>query len=93
MENLTREQTLVNHYTQLQGMGAFIDKAIEDQIGIVHAEFENYIDCLTCYDTMHHNILDLEARFEHALVNLKFLVGQKMRDKCKEKTPWNLIRY
>ena len=90
MENLTREQTLENHYAQLKGMGAFINRAIEEQIGIVHAEFENYIDCLTCYDNIHHNILDLEARFEHALVNLKFLVGQKMRDKNADTPPNNI---
>ena len=87
MENLARKQNLDNHYAQLKGMGAFIDKAIDEQVGVVYDELKSYIEGLICCDKIHHNILDREARFEHALVNLKFLVGQKMRDKNTDTPP------
>lgn len=81
MENLARKETFENHYQQLQGMGAFIEKAIDEQIAIVYDEFKSYIEGLTCCVKIHHNILDREARFEHAMSNLKFLVWQKLHDK------------
>ena len=87
MENLARKQTLENHYAQLQGMGAFIDRAIDEQVGIVYDELKSYIEGLVCCDKIHHNILDREARFEHAMSNLKFLVWQKLHDKNTDTPP------
>ena len=81
MENLARKETFENHYQQLQGMGSFIEKAIDKQVGIVYDELKSYIEGLTCCDKIHYNILDREARFEHAMSNLKFLVWQKLHDK------------
>ena len=81
MENLTRKETLENHYQQLKGMGAFIDKAIDEQVGVVYDELKSYVEGLVSCDKIHHNILDREARFEHAMSNLKFLVWQKLHDK------------
>ena len=81
MENLASKETFENHYQQLQGMGSFIEKAIDKQVGIVYDELKSYIEGLTCCDKIHHNILDREARFEHAMSNLKFLVWQKLHDK------------
>jgi hypothetical protein len=81
MENLARKETLDNHYQQLKGMGAFIDRAIDEQVGVVYDELKSYIEGLVCCDKIHHNILDREARFEHAMTNLKFLVWQKLQDK------------
>ena len=81
MENLARKQNLDNHYQQLKGMGAFIDRAIDEQVGVVYDELNSYVDGLVCCDKIHHNILDREARFEHAMSNLKFLVWQKLHDK------------
>lgn len=81
MENLARKENLDNHYQQLKGMGAFIDRAIDEQIGVVYDELKSYIEGLVCCDKIHHNILDREARFEHAMTNLKFLVWQKLQDK------------
>jgi hypothetical protein len=62
-------------------MGSSIDKSIDEQIEIVYDELKSYIEGLTCCNTIHHNILDREARFEHAMSNLKFLVWQKLHDK------------
>ena len=81
MEKLARKETLENHYQQLQGKGAFIEREIDEQVEIVYDELKSYIEGLTCCNTIHHNILDREARFEHAMSNLKFLVWQKLRDK------------
>jgi hypothetical protein len=81
MENLGRKVNLDNHYQQLKGMGAFIDKAIDEQVELVYDELKSYIEGLVCCDKIHHNILDREARFEHAMTNLKFLVWQKLHDK------------
>lgn len=80
MENLARKATLENHYLQLKGKGAFIERAIDEQVGIVYDELKSYIEGLVCNNTIHHNILDREARFEHALTNLKFLAWQKYND-------------
>ena len=87
MENLARKQNLDNHYQQLKGMGAFIDKAIDEQVGVVYDELKSYIEGLVCCDKIHHNILDREARFEHAMTNLKFLVWQKLHDKNTDTPP------
>lgn len=81
MKNLARKQTLENHYAQLQGKGAFIERAIDEQVEIVYDELKSYIEGLICCDTIHHNILVRESRFEYAMSNLKFLVWQKLRDK------------
>jgi hypothetical protein len=81
MESLAHKETLDNHYQQLKYMGAFIDKVIDKQVGVVYDELKSYIEGLTCCNTIHHNILDREARFEHAMSNLKFLVWQKLHDK------------
>jgi hypothetical protein len=81
MESLTCKENLDNHYKQLKYLGAFIDKAIDKQVGVVYDELKSYIEGLVCCDKIHHNILDREARFEHAMTNLKFLVWQKLQDK------------
>ena len=81
MENLARKQTLDNHYAQLKGKGAFIDDAIDEQVEIVYDELKAYIEGLTCCNKINNGILDREARFEHAMTNLKFLVWQKLHDK------------
>lgn len=80
MENLARKATLDNHYAQLMGKGAFIEKAIDDQVCIVYDELKAYIESLTCSVKINNGILDREARFEHAMTNLKFLVWQKFQD-------------
>jgi hypothetical protein len=87
MENLNRKETLDNHYQQLKGMGAFIDKAIDEQVGVVYDELKSYVEGLVCCDKIHHNFLDREARFEHAMSNLKFLVWQKLQDKTADTPP------
>ena len=87
MENLARKQTLDNHYPQLQGKSAFIDKAIDEQVEIVYDELKAYIEGLTCCNKINNGILDREARFEHAMTNLKFLVWQKFHDNL------TLLRY
>ena len=92
MENLARKQTLENHYQQLKGMGAFIDKAIDEQVGVVYDELKSYIEGLICCDKIHHNILDQEARFEHAMSNLKFLVWQKLHDKNVDTPPKKQVK-
>lgn len=84
MENLNRKVNLDNHYQQLKGMGAFIDRAIDEQVGVVYDELKSYIEGLVRCDKIHHNILDREARFEHAMSNLKFLVWQKLQDKTAD---------
>lgn len=81
MENLANKNQLEAHYTKLKGIEPFVDKAIDEQIGVVYDEFKNYIEILTCCNSIHHNILDREARFEYALANLKSLVWQKY---CKK---------
>jgi hypothetical protein len=87
MENLNRKVNLDNHYQQLKGMGAFIDRAIDEQVGVVYDELKSYIEGLVRCDKIHHNILDREARFEHAMTNLKFLVWQKLQDKTADTPP------
>jgi len=85
MENLCDKVNLDNHYTNLDKIEN-IDNAIENQIGCVYDELKSYIECLTCCKNIHHNVIDLEARFDYALANLKFLAWEKFR---KEKTKGN----
>lgn len=80
MEDFTNENQLYAHYAKLRAMGAFIDRAIDEQVGVVYDELKNYIETLTCCRDVHFSILDREARFEYALANLKSMVWQKHLD-------------
>ena len=62
-------------------MEKFIDRSIDEQVEIVYDELKSYIEGLICCDTIHHNILVRESRFEHAMSKLKFLVWKKLHDK------------
>ena len=66
---------------QLKGNGTFIDKDIDKQVEAVYDELKSYIEGLICCDKIHHNILMREARFEHAISKLKYLVWCKLHDK------------
>ena len=85
MENFANKNQLENHYAQLKGMGAFIDRKIEEQIEIVYDEFKSYIEGLCFGGDIKGFILDREARFDYALANLKHLVWQRDRDNYYKK--------
>lgn len=63
------------------------NRSIDEQIEMVYDELKSYIECLTCCDTIHHNILIREARFEHAMSDLKYLVWEKLRNKNVDTPP------
>ena len=82
MEQFKAKQQVEAHYTQLEGMGAFIDDAIDEQVGIYLDEQKRWLECLI-YGNGHYNILDCSARLNQAKANLEWLAWQKIRDNKK----------
>lgn len=71
----------------LESMSVSIDKDIDEQVGIVYDELKSYIEGLVCCDKIHRNILIREARFEHAMSQLKCLVWKKLQNKTADTLP------